>query len=37
MKFKLLSREGRVIFSDIFCIRGERSVYFNIRGEGSVI
>jgi len=25
------------IFSNMFCIRGEGSVYFNIRGEESVI
>jgi len=29
--------EGSEIFSNMFWIRGEGSVYFNIRGEGSVI
>jgi len=33
----LLLREGIEIFSNMFWIRGEGSVYFNIREEGSVI
>jgi len=37
MLFKLLSREMSEIFSNMFWIRGEGSVYFNIRGEESVI
>ena len=32
----LLGEESEKI-SNMFWIRGERSVYFNIRGEGSVI
>jgi hypothetical protein len=34
MKFKFFSKELSVI---IICIRKEESVYFNIRGEDSVI
>jgi len=33
----LLLREGIEMFSNMFWIRGEGSVYINIRGEGSVI
>jgi len=33
----LLSGERSEIFSNMVCIRGERSRYFNIRGEKSVI
>jgi hypothetical protein len=34
MKFKLLSRKESAI---IICIREDRSVYFNIKENGSVI
>jgi hypothetical protein len=37
MKFQLLSKDESVIFSNIFCIRGERVAYFNTRGVGNVI
>jgi len=37
MQFKLLLGEGSEKFSNMFWIRGEGSVYFNLRGEGSVI
>jgi len=37
MQFKLFLGEGNEIFSNMFCIRGEGNVYFNIRGEESVI
>jgi len=33
----LLLREGIEMFSNMFCIRGEGSVYINIRGDWSVI
>jgi len=33
----LLLRERIEMFSNMFWIRGEGSVYINIRGEGSVI
>jgi hypothetical protein len=37
MKFKLLSREESVIFSNIFCKKEKESVYFHIKGIGNVI
>jgi len=37
MQLKLFLGEGNEIFSNMFWIRGEGNVYFNIRGEGSVI
>jgi hypothetical protein len=37
MQLKLLSGERSVIFSNKFCIRGEGTIYFDIRAEGDVI
>jgi len=37
MSFKLLLGEGSEIFSNMFWLRGEESVYFNIKGKRSVI